>query len=59
MMQDYVHVDILAELSSEKPSRAPVDIATMPIEEKILKVISTMNPGSVLATREREMVSSY
>ena len=56
MMQDYVHVDILAELSSEKPMRAPVDIATMPIEEKILKVISTMNPGSVLATREREIL---
>lgn len=56
MMQDYVHVDILAELSSEKPTRAPVDIATMPIEEKILKVISTMNPGSVLATREREIL---
>lgn len=56
MMQDYVHVDILAELSSEKPTRAPVDIATMPIEEKILKVISTMNSGSVLATREREIL---
>ena len=56
MMQDYVRVDLIPEPVSETSCIAPVDIATMPIGEKILKVLSFLSPGEILSTREREIL---
>ena len=56
MMQDYVRSDLIPQPVVEAPRPAPVDIATMPMEEKILKVLSFLKPGEMLAEREREVL---
>ena len=56
MMQDYVRVDMVPQPAQETLRTAPVDIATMPMEEKILKILSFLKPGEILATREREIL---
>ena len=56
MMQDYVRVDLIPKPEREAQRPAPVDIATMPMEEKILKILSFLNEGELLATREREIL---
>jgi DNA-binding CsgD family transcriptional regulator len=56
MMQDYVRVDLVSQPAQEVARPVPVDIATMPMEEKILKVLSFLQPGEMLATREREIL---
>ena len=56
MMQDYVRVDLLPQPTQESARPTPVDIATMPMEEKILKVLTFLTPGEILATREREIL---
>lgn len=53
MMQNYVRVDLILDSA---PKSTPVDIATMSIEEKILKVLSFLNEGEMLAPREREIL---
>ncbi len=56
MMQDYVRVDLIPPPVEEAPQHAPIDIATMPMEEKILKILSFLKEGELLATREREIL---
>ena len=56
MMQDYIRSDLIHHHVQKAPRPAPVDIATMPMEEKILKVLSFLNPGEMLAEREREVL---
>jgi DNA-binding CsgD family transcriptional regulator len=56
MMQDYVRADLIPQPATEVARPAPVDIATMPMEEKILKVLTFLTPGEILATREREIL---
>ena len=56
MMQDYVRSDLIPQPVVEAPRPAPIDIATMPMEEKILKVLSFLKPGEMLAEREREVL---
>ncbi len=56
MMQDYVRVDLIPQPTTEVARPTPVDIATMPMEEKILKVLTFLTPGEMLATREREIL---
>ena len=56
MMQDYVRSDLIPQPAAEAPRPVPIDIATMPMEEKILKVLSFLKPGEILATREREIL---
>ena len=56
MMQDYVRVDLIPRPVQEPVRPAPVDIATMSMEEKILKILSFLNEGELLATREREIL---
>ena len=56
MMQDYVRSDLIPQPVQEAPHPVPIDIATMPMEEKILKVLSFLKPGEILATREREIL---
>ena len=55
MMEDYVRADLLSENKSEV-GFAPVDLATMPMEEKILRVLSHLPEGELLAAREREVL---
>ena len=56
MMQDYVRSDLIPQPAAEAPRPVPIDIATMPMEEKILKVLTFLTPGEILATREREIL---
>ena len=56
MMQDYVRADLVPRPVQEVPRPVPIDIATMPMEEKILKVLSFLKPGEMLAEREREVL---
>ena len=56
MMQDYVRVDLVPQPTQEVARPAPIDIATMPMEEKILKILSFLTPGEMLAAREREIL---
>ena len=56
MMQDYVRVDLVPQPTQEVARPSPVDIATMPMEEKILKILSFLKEGELLATREREIL---
>ena len=56
MMQDYIRVDLVPQPKREIPRPVPVDIATMPMEEKVLKILSFLEPGEMLATREREIL---
>lgn len=56
MMDDYVRVDLIPQIVQETPRPLPVDIATMPMEEKIRRVLAAMRPGDMLAAREREIL---
>ena len=56
MMQDYVRSDLIPQPVQEVSRPATVDIATMPMEDKILKVLSFLKPGEMLAGREREVL---
>ena len=56
MMQDYVRSDLIPQPAAEAPRPVPIDIATMPMEDKILKVLSFLKPGEMLAAREREIL---
>ena len=56
MMQDYVRVDLVPQPTQEVARPTPVDIATMPMEEKIRKILSFLKEGELLATREREIL---
>ncbi len=55
MMQDYVRADRM-EASPELLRPAPVDIAVMPMEEKILRVMGAMREGEMLSARERQIL---
>ena len=56
MMQDYVRADLAPSQTNEISRPATVDIATMPMEEKIPKILSFLAPGEMLAAREREIL---
>ena len=61
MMEDYVPVEFAAQAKMQTTSEfvriaESVDIATMPLEEKILKVLSFLKEGEILAVREREIL---
>ena len=56
MMQDYVRADLVPTPKQGVPRITPIDIATMPIEEKIPKILSFLAPGETLGAREREIL---
>jgi len=56
MMQDYVRADLIPKTETMGDRAIPVDIATIPMDEKILKVLSFLKPGEMLAAREREIL---
>lgn len=55
MMQDYVRADLIPA-PAPNIARAPIDIATMTEEEKVLKILAQLNPGEMLTVREREIL---
>ena len=56
MMQDYVHKNELSKLASAEKMRLGIDIATMPMDIKIGKVLFFVKNGETLAMREREIL---
>ena len=56
MMQDYVHKNELSKLAAEEKMRLGIDIATMPMDIKIGKVLFFVKNGETLAMREREIL---
>ena len=56
MMQDYVRADLVPSPTQGVPRITPIDIATMPMEEKISKILSFLAPGETLGAREREIL---
>ena len=56
MMQDYVpKTEVQSIMSAEKRTHV-IDLASMPMSEKIEKVLSYVKSGENLATREREIL---
>ncbi len=56
MMQDYVHVNDISKYTPAEKEQLGVDIATMPMETKIGKVLLFVREGELLAPREREIL---
>ena len=56
MMQDYIRADLVPKPSPAEVRAAAIDVATIPMEEKILKVLSFLKPGEMLTAREREIL---
>ena len=56
MMQDYVHKDDIPVLTQAESEQLGIDIATMPMDVKIGKVLLCLKNGETLAPREREVL---
>ena len=56
MMQDYVHKDDVHIFTPAESERLGIDIATMPMDVKIGKVLARLKNGETLAPREREVL---
>ena len=56
MMQDYVHVRDVPKFTPAQEKQLGVDIATMPPEVKIAKVLLFVKNGEALSPREREIL---
>ena len=56
MMQDYVHKSDLTKFAPAQEERLGVDVATMPMNVKIGKVLLFVKNGETLAPREREIL---
>lgn len=56
MMQDYVHISELSKNTSAEKEQLGVDIATMPMNVKIGKVLTFLKEGELLSAREREIL---
>lgn len=56
MMQDYILVRDIPKFATKEQTRLGVDIATMPKEIKIGKVLAQLKDGEILAHREREVL---
>ena len=56
MMQDYVHKDDVPVFTPAESEQFGIDIATMPMDVKIGKVLLCLKNGETLAPREREVL---
>ena len=56
MMQDYVHKDDIPTFTPAESEQLGIDIATMPMDVKIGKVLLCLKNGETLAPREREVL---
>ena len=56
MMQDYIHKSDIPVFTPIEKEQLGIDIATMPMDVKIGKVLSCLKNGETLAPREREVL---
>ncbi|MBP3605172.1 MAG: hypothetical protein J6J66_01105 [Clostridia bacterium] len=56
MMQDYVHKSDIPTFTPAESEQLGIDIATMPMDIKIGKVLLCLKSGETLAPREREVL---
>ena len=56
MMQDYVHKDDVPVFTPAESEQLGIDVATMPMDVKIGKVLLCLKNGETLAPREREVL---
>ena len=56
MMQDYIRKTDLSKYTPQEREQLGVDVATMPMEVKIGKVLLYVREGEMLAPREREIL---
>ena len=56
MMQDYVHKDDVPTFTPAESEQLGIDIASMPMDVKIGKVLLCLKNGETLAPREREVL---
>lgn len=56
MMDDYIRLDLVPSPIIETSHSTVVDVVTMPMEEKISKVLSYLAHGEMLTSREREIL---
>ena len=56
MMQDYVHKNDFPKYTPQEREQLGVDVATMPMDVKIGKVLLCLKNGETLAPREREVL---
>ena len=57
MMQDYVHVSEITNLTAAQQVQLGVDVATMPMDVKVGKVLLFLREGEILSVREREVLN--
>ena len=56
MMQDYVHKSDVPTFTDAEEKQLAIDIATMPLQTKICKVLLFVKNGEALTNREREIL---
>lgn len=56
MLQDYVPVREIPAYTAAQREKLGIDIATMPMEEKISRVLAFVRDGELLTPREREIL---
>ncbi len=56
LLQDYIHLSDVPKYTAMEQKRLGIDIATMPMEIKISKVLLHLKVGEHLAHREREIL---
>ena len=56
MLQDYVHINDIPVYSPKEQEKLGDDISTMPMEEKIKKVLFFVHDGEILCSREKEIL---
>ena len=56
MMADYIRKSELPRYTQQERDRLGLDVATMPMDEKIGKVLSFIKKGEALTPREREVL---
>ena len=56
MMQDYVHVREIPKHTATEQRQLGMDVAALPIEERIARVVAALPKGEMLAVREREVL---
>ena len=56
MLQDYVHVNDIPKYTLAQKEQLGVDIATMPMETKIGRVLLFVRDGEMISSREREIL---
>jgi DNA-binding CsgD family transcriptional regulator len=56
MMQDYVYIRDISKITKDEKMQLGVDIATMPMDVKIGKVLLHVKPNEQVSAREREIL---